>query len=256
MDTKLTAVKPTFIVGPPRCGTTVLLRTLSCLSGNAFAISEPFRIYRSQGKNIISDAFGFAENYSKEKLLFHKFKTRKRPLLDCLTSYRLNACYKETVRFHDFRDPVNRDILELVLSESCNMVGCIRNPVAVVNSVFYRFRSESIEFDLGDKQVKNLVNNLESYLRFCLAFEIPVIRYEDWIEDLNALDSIKDGLRIQESSIDFSTVKYFGIGDALAEKSVNPSGVKNKIFDDAFCKKIYGFAGKTLRDIYPTVRPS
>lgn len=256
MDTKLTELKPTFIVAPPRCGTTALLRTLSCLSGNAFAISEPFRVHRRQGKNIISDAFAFAENYSGPKLWLHRFKTKKKPVLDCLTSCRLNACYKETVRFHDFRDPVNRDILELVLSESCTMVGCIRHPVAVVNSVFYRFRLESIEFDLGDKQVKNLLNNLESYLRFCRAFKIPVIRYEDWIEDLSALDRIKTGLRVQGSDLDFTTVKYFGIGDARAEKSAKPSSVKNKIFDDAFCNKIYRFAGKTLRDIYPTARPS
>lgn len=257
MNNKLTQTKPTFIVAPPRCGTTALLRTLSCLNCNTVAISEPFRVYRTQGKNIIDEAVGFVENHSKRKLWLHKFKTQKRTILECLNSYRLNACYKETIRFHDHRDPVNRDIFELLLSESCTIVGCIRHPVSVVNSVFYRFRSKSVEFDMSDTQVKSVVGNLERYLRFCLAFEIPVTRYEDWVKDLHALNIPKDGFRAEATDLDFTKVKYFGIGDAQAEKSVRLNdSVKDNIFSDAFCHRIYRYAGKKLRDIYPTIRPA
>lgn len=254
MAHKIRETKPIFIVGPPRCGTTALLRTLSCLDHCTVAISEPFRVHRTQNKNLIRDAFCFSEGYPGYKAWL--LKRKRASVLDDLKLYRLNACYKETVRFHDYNDPVNRDILELVLSESCAMVGCIRHPVSVVNSVFYRFRSESTEFDMSDRYIMRIVGNLENYLRFCYAFEIPVVRYEDWVEDPKALDRLKEGLGSQLSSINFAEVEYFGIGDAKAERSAKPENAsRNKVFADSFCSKIYNVSGKKLLEVYPNMRP-
>jgi hypothetical protein len=243
-------IKPKLIIGPPRCGTTILMKTLGCLNNNEFAISEPWRVFHGSGENILLDCY--VSGKSRLEARYERWRKRKYSILDSIDEYKLNAIFKETCRFHVYDDPVNADILKAVLSKRFEIIGCIRNPYSVITSIYYRFHDKNHRFYMANDQIKKVAENLESFLCFCKSFSIPVVKYEDFVSSFEHLKPFTKESPIKVNS-KINNITLYGIGDAQAFKSsfVHKNDLSDRL--DLRSREIVSTAfGEELSNLYRT----
>lgn len=216
-----TSEKRHLILGPPRSGTTILLRHVSGIT-QGIPISEPSRVWHNRRRNIIPDAI-LAEMKSRSTITERIARYRDRHIhpVSWLKARSLpSIVLKETTRFHVHDDPVNADILSMVLSDKYKVTFTIRHPAAICHSVFYRFRERTELFTMDLSEVEKLVVNVNIAYQFATAFNIPLIRYEDWTQNpevLHDLLGVSGSIMGDPQLLDRQgSTSIAGIGDADA----------------------------------------
>lgn len=194
------AVKPVFIIGPPRTGTTLLGQLLGH-GDNVLSLSEPFLVWRIMRPFVARSFFGimsFRMNWRvpiPPSLPPHELFTFVRDAAERTGKNRL--VIKEA--YHDFGLPspwINIDLVQDISASGAPLVLIIRNPYDAISSTLNLARKYALgwrgyllkifaiyvpRFASEDEIVGYAAHNWAQFARWAAARREIVVRYEDLV---------------------------------------------------------------------------
>lgn len=207
------------VVGVPRSGSTYFTSVIA-KKINTIGYSEPIRDADLYGRNIFSLNYKLFGKTSKLLPYFIKNKISKNTFNYLLKPHQYSILCKETWRMHDGVDFPTESIKSLNNHDTCKIVGILRNPLKIIESVVNRNHTINYNPEMACK----LIWNQHSLKTFFDNENISYVHYEQVVKTANQnyLDKFLYDIFSEESFFPFKSnnqdFELKGIGDERALK--------------------------------------